>query len=682
MSEQNSLLQNHELPAFDQFSPSEIEPAITQLIADIKATIDPVLANPAAATWESVIAPIEQKERLLDNAWAVFGHLNGVKDSPELREAYGKALGMVTEFSTWVGQHEGLFKAYQAIHDRDDFSELSQPQQEAVRKALLDFRLSGIDLPEAQKKEYATLANELAQLQQKFSEQVLDATQSWSKHITDEADLAGLPDSAKATLAQYAKQKDKSGWLITLEMPSVIPVLTYADNRAIREEVYRANVSKASDQGPDAGKFDNGPVMTQILEKRQQVAELLGYRNHAEVSLATKMAESPEDVIAFLDELADKAYPQAKQEFSELAEFAATELGLPDLQPWDVSYASEKLKQKRYSISQEELRAYFPAPKAVVGLFETATRLFNVTFEPAEGYETYHPDVQLHNVYENGKLIARFYLDLYAREGKRGGAWMDECRTRMKLDDEQTQIPVAYLACNFTPPIDGKPSLLTHDELTTLFHEFGHGLHHMLTKIDVKPVSGINGVAWDAVELPSQFLENWCWQEEALAFISGHVETGKPLPKDLLDKLLAAKNFQSAMAKVRQLEFSLFDMHLHMKSDGFDTDSIQQILNSVREQVAVVPAIAENKFQNGFGHIFGGGYAAGYYSYKWAEVLSADAFSRFEDEGIFNEATGADFRNIILANGGSKPAAELFKEFRGREPSVDALLRHNGIHAA
>jgi len=680
MTEQNPLLQDLELPAFEQFEAAQIEPAVTQLIAEGKALIEEKLANPEA-TWESVIEPIEQQSRLLDNAWALFSHLTSVKDSPELRDAYGKALSQVTEYSTWAGQHEGLFKAYKTISERDNFAELSQAQQETVRKALLDFRLSGIDLPEAQQKQYADLTNELAQLQQKFSEQLLDATQSWSKQITDESELSGLPDTAKATLEQYAKQKEKDGWLITLEMPSVLPVLTYADNRALREEVYRANISKASDMGPNAGQFDNGPVMTEILEKRQQVAELLGYRSHSEVSLATKMADSPEDVIVFLNELAEKAFPQAKIEFAALAQYAKEELNIEDLQPWDVSYASEKLKQKTYNISQEELRAYFPAPKAMVGLFETATRLFNVTFEPAGTYETYHPDVKLHNVYEGGKLIARFYLDLYAREGKRGGAWMDECRTRMKMDDK-LQLPVAYLTCNFTPPVDGKPSLLTHDELTTLFHEFGHGLHHMLTRVDVKPVSGINGVAWDAVELPSQFLENWCWEEEALAFISGHVDTRKPLPKEMLTKLLAAKNFQSAMMKVRQLEFSLFDMHLHMRTKDFSADNIQEVLNTVRQKVAVVPTITENRFQNGFGHIFGGGYAAGYYSYKWAEVLSADAFSRFEGEGIFNEKTGADFREIILGNGGSKPAGELFKEFRGREPSVDALLRHNGIEVA
>lgn len=682
MSNANPLLENHELPPFDQFAPEQIEPAMTQLIDDTKATIERVLADPQPASWESVIEPIEAKERALDNAWSLFSHLSNVKDSKDLREAYGKALGMITEFSTWLGQHAGLFNAYREISERTDFADLSVAQKEAIIQALLEFRLSGIDLPQEQQQTFATLKNELAQLQQKFSEQLLDATQSWTRHITDETELAGLPETAKATLAQYAQQKDQDGWLITLEMPSVLPVLTYADNRALREEVYRANISRASDQGPDAGKFDNGPVMTEILEKREQVAQLLGYRHHADVSLATKMAESPEDVLVFLDELAEKVYPQAKSEFAELADFAARELGLNELQPWDVGYASEKLKEQRFSISQEELRPYFPANKVMVGLFETVTRLFNVTFEPAEGYETYHPDVQLHNVYEDGKLIARFYLDLYAREGKRGGAWMDECRTRMKTEDDNIQLPVAYLTCNFTPPVDGKPSLLTHDEVTTLFHEFGHGLHHMLTRVDVKPVSGINGVAWDAVELPSQFLENWCWEEEALAFISGHVDTGEPLPKAMLDKLLAAKNFQSAMANVRQLEFSLFDMRLHMKRNGFSASDIQAVLDQVRNQVAVVPAIPENRFQNSFGHIFGGGYAAGYYSYKWAEVLSADAFSRFEEEGIFNEKTGADFRNIILAKGGSQPAGDLFRAFRGREPSVEPLLQHNGIKVA
>ncbi|TXR54806.1 oligopeptidase A [Reinekea thalattae] len=682
MTTTNPLLEDFELPPFEQFSAEQIEPAMTQLIEDGKQTIEQLLANSEPATWQNFIEPLDQQERRMDNAWALFSHLSNVKDSPELRDAYGKALAMVTEYSTWLGQHAGLFKAYKSIEQSEQFADLSIAQQETIRQALLDFRLSGIDLPAEKQQQYAQLKTELAKLSQTYSEQLLDATQSWTRPVDDVAELAGLPQTALDTLAQYAKQKDQTGWLITLEMPSVIPVLTYADNRELREEVYRANVSKASDLGPDAGKFDNGPVMTEILQKRQQVAELLGYNSHADVSLATKMAQSPTQVIEFLQQLADKAVPQAKQEFEQLAAFAKNELGINELQPWDVSYASEKLKQKTYSISQEELRAYFPASKALVGLFETTTRLFNVTFEPAEEFESYHPDVSLHNVYENGKLIARFYLDLYAREGKRGGAWMDDCRVRMQLDEDNTQLPVAYLTCNFTAPVDGKPSLLTHDEVTTLFHEFGHGLHHMLTRINVKSVSGINGVAWDAVELPSQFMENWCWQEEALAFISGHVETREKLPKDMLEKLLAAKNFQSAMATVRQLEFSMFDMLLHMKTDGFSVDDIQSLLNEVRSQVSVVPAIAENRFQNGFAHIFAGGYAAGYYSYKWAEVLSADAFSRFEEEGIFNETAGLDFRNIVLANGGSVPAAELFEKFRGREPSVEPLLRHNGIAAA
>jgi oligopeptidase A len=682
MRNNNPLLQDYELPPFEHYSVEHIEPAIEQLIGEGKAKIAELLANSEPASWSSLIEPMDQHSRLLDNAWALFSHLNNVKDSPELRDAYGKVLAMITEYSTWLGQHEGLFKAYKEIEQREDFSSLTQAQQETIGKALLDFRLSGIDLPEKEQREYGELKSELAQLGQKFSEHRLDATQSWTRPVTDKSELAGLPQTALDTLEQYAKQKDMAGWLITLEMPSVIPLLTYADKRALREEVYRANCSKASNIGPDAGKFDNGPVMSGILEKRQRLAQLLGYNNYAEVSLATKMAENPEQVLDFLNELAGKAYPQAQKEFAELENFAQRELGLEKLEPWDVSYASEKFKQATFRISQEELRPYFPVPKVLKGLFETSSRLFNLRFESHTDFESYHPDLRLYDVYEKGELIARFYLDLYAREGKRGGAWMDDCRVRMKTGEEGLQLPVAYLTCNFTPPVGDKPSLLTHNELTTLFHEFGHGLHHMLTKIDVKAVSGINGVAWDAVELPSQFMENWCWEEEALAFISGHVDTGEPLPKELLDKLLAAKNFQSAMIMVRQLEFSLFDMTLHGTQDDYSVDHIQKVLDEVRAKVTVIPTIKENKFQYTFAHIFSGGYAAGYYSYKWAEVLSADGFSRFEEEGIFNEKTGQDFRNSILAKGGSQPAAELFKAFRGREPSTDPLLRHNGILAS
>ncbi|MHA7878679.1 MAG: M3 family metallopeptidase [Saccharospirillum sp.] len=676
----NPLLQRHDLPPFEQFQPDQVVPAVEELIRRNKANIDALLADLEEPTWASLVEPIARWNDDLDQAWALFGHLNGVKDSKPLREAYSKALALVTEYHSWLGQHRGLFEGYQAIAGRADFARLSRAQQAAIEHALRDFRLSGVDLAEDDKKAFATLQQELAQLSQTFSEHVLDATQAWSLHITDEARLSGLPESARATLAQNAQQKGKDGWLVTLEMPSVIPVMTFADDRALRRETYLANVTKASEIGPNGGQFDNGPVMAQILSKRQAAAGLLGYANHAEVSLATKMAESPEAVSGFLGDLAAKALPQARQEFAELSEFARTELGLDDLQPWDVGYASEKLKEQRYAVSQEALKPYFPVPRVVSGLFETAQRLFGIRFEPVETFETYHPDVQLFNVMEGDGVVARFYLDLYAREGKRGGAWMDECRRRHALSGA-VQKPVAYLTCNFTPPVGDKPSLLTHDEVTTLFHEFGHGLHHMLTQVDVVDVSGINGVAWDAVELPSQFLENWCWEPEALAFISGHVDTGEPLPQALLDKMLAAKNFQSAMQTVRQLEFALFDMRLHSRSQGFDNAEIQAVLDAVRAEVSVVPISPDNRFQHGFGHIFAGGYAAGYYSYKWAEVLSADAYSRFEEEGIFNTDTGRAFREEILAKGGSEPAADLFKRFRGREPSVDALLRHNGIAA-
>jgi len=677
----NPLLESHELPPFEHFNVDQIVPAVTEIIDTSKARIDDLVGTTDEPTWDNLIEPISALDERLDNAWSLFSHLTGVQDSPQLRDAYGTALALLTDYQSWLGQHDSLFRAYQHIAKRADFSALSTAHKAAIEHGLRDFRLSGIDLNDDDKKAFATLQSELAQLQQSFSEHLLDATQAWSLHITDETRLSGLPDSAKATLAQYARQKDKDGWLVTLEMPSVIPVLTYADNRELRREIYLANVTRASDEGPHAGIYDNGPVMTDILTKRQAAAELLGFANHAELSLATKMADSPATVLDFLQQLADKALPQARREYEELVAFARDELGFSDeLEPWDIGYASEKLMERRYCVSQEELKPYFPAPRVISGLFETAHRLFDVSFEQVSDFQTYHPDVQLYNVLENGEVVARFYMDLYAREGKRGGAWMDECRKRTLIGG-RLQKPVAYLTCNFTSPVDGKPSLLTHDEVTTLFHEFGHTLHHMLTRVDVGDVSGINGVDWDAVELPSQFMENWCWEPEALAFISGHVDTNESLPADLLDKMLAARNFQSAMGTLRQLQFSLFDMRLHNKTEGFMVNDVQAVLDQVRAEVSVIKTIAENRFQHGFGHIFAGGYSAGYYSYKWAEVLSADAYSRFEEEGIFNASTGKAFRDVILANGGSIPAADLFKQFRGREPEVDALLRHSGIAA-
>ena len=502
----------------------------------------------------------------------------------------------------------------------------------------------------------------------------------WTKHVTDEAELAGLPESALDAAKQAAHQKDLQGWLFTLDIPSYLPVMLYADNRALREEMYRAYATRASEQGPNAGKWDNNPIIQETLALRTELASLLGFANYAERSIATKMASTTEQVVGFLRDLAAKSKPQAERELAEVRAFAAEKHGMDEMEAWDVPYYSEKLKQDRYSISDEILRPYFPEHKALTGLFTVVEKLYGLSISEVENADTWHKDVRLFSITDkDGTLRGQFYLDLYARPKKRGGAWMDECRVRRVKASGELQAPVAYLTCNFNGPVGNKPALFTHDEVVTLFHEFGHGIHHMLTQMSVPGVSGINGVPWDAVELPSQFLENWCWQEEALGFISGHYETGEPLPKSLLDKMLAARDFQAAMQMIRQLEFSLFDFMLHME-DGKTAD-VQGVLNTVRDEVSVIQPPSFNRFQTSFGHIFAGGYAAGYYSYKWAEVLSADAFSRFEEEGIFNPQTGADFLHNILEMGGSREPMDLFVAFRGREPQVDALLRHNGIQA-
>jgi oligopeptidase A len=576
----------------------------------------------------------------------------------------------MSNYTTAFYQNEGLFQKYRQV----DLSRLSQPARKTVENAMLDFTLSGIDLPEKQRARYAEIARKLSALGNQFQENVLDATQGWTKHILNENKLAGLPQSFKATLAKNAELKGKEGWLINLEFPSYLPLMTYADDRELRKEVATAFSTRASDFGPNAGKWDNAEVMAKILDLRVEKAHLLNYDSYAKLSLAKKMAASPEQVLDFLNELAEKAYPQARREFFELSAFAREHLALDKLEPWDVAYASEKLKQHSYHFSQEVLKPYFPVNRVIAGLFETVQRLFDVSFCERTDFDTYHPDVKFFEIIDDGKPIAGFYLDLYAREGKRGGAWMDVCRSRM-----EGQLPVAYLTCNFTAPIDDQPALLTHQEVTTLFHEFGHGIHHMLTRVEVPAVGGINGVAWDAVELPSQFMENYCYEPEALMFISGHHETDEPLPRELLDKMLAAKNFQSAMQMVRQLEFALFDFELHTQYQVGHPERIRATIASVRDRVRVVPVTAEDRFENSFRHIFGGGYAAGYYSYKWAEVLSADAFSRFEEEGIFNFETGQRFKREILEKGGSDDAMTLFKRFRGREPSIEALLRHSGV---
>ncbi|MDO6562341.1 oligopeptidase A [Amphritea sp. 1_MG-2023] len=675
----NPLLQNHLLPPFSEIKPEHIEPAVDQLLADCRAAVVEVLEHTDAPDWNSLVVPLEQSHDRLAKAWSPVSHLNGVLNSDELRDAYNACLPKLSQFWTEMGQHQGLFEAYEALAHSAAYSDLDDAQRKVIDNTLRDFRLSGIALGAADKQRYGELQQKLSELTTKFSENVMDATDGWSKLIVDETELAGLPDSALAAAKQLAEAKGETGWLVTLDFPSYFAVITYADNRELRRELYEAFATRASDQGPNAGQWDNSNIMTEILVLRAELAQLLGFDNYAAYSLATKMADTPEQVVSFLNDLAQMSKPQAEKEYQELQDFALEEFSEPELQSWDLSYYGEKLKQARYAISQEELRPYFPMPKVLEGLFNITGKLFDIQIEEVTEFDRWHQDARLFNVSRGGELIARFFLDPFARAKKRGGAWMDDCRVR-RMDQGILQLPVAYLVCNFNPPVGDQPALLTHNEVTTLFHEFGHGLHHMLTRIEYADVSGINGVAWDAVELPSQFLENWCYEPEALALISGHYQTGETLPKALLEKMLAAKNFQSGMMMVRQLELSLFDFELHREYQAGVTQ-VQAVLDRIRSQVAVVTPPTFNRFQHSFSHIFAGGYAAGYYSYKWAEVLSADAFSRFEEDGVFNQATGQSFRENILEMGGAKEPMALFVAFRGREPSVEALLRHSGISA-
>ncbi|MEP6391820.1 MAG: oligopeptidase A [Halioglobus sp.] len=675
----NPLLENHSLPAFSQIKPEHAEPAISTLIERNKETIDKLLSANQDYTWDNLMQPIEDMDDDLARAWSPLGHLNGVLNSDEIREAYNACLPLLSQYSTWMGQHEALYLAYEQIAQRSDFELLEPAQQKAIKNALRDFRLAGVSLSDQHKQRFGEIKQRLSKLGSEFSEHVLDATDAWKMTLTRE-DLDGLPESALENAKQAAEQAGETGYVITLDFPSYQPVLTYCNNGKLRQAVYEANCTRASALGPNAGQFDNSELITEILNLRQELATLLDFTSYAELSLATKMADSTDGVLEFLNNLAQKSHPQAQTEWQELAEYAASQHNHPDLQPWDAAFFSEKLKQDRFEVSQEEIRPYLPVPTVLNGMFEVANRLYGIEISEVKEFDNYHEDARLFEIHLEGKPIARFYLDLYARSGKRGGAWMDDCRIR-RVQAGELQLPVAYLVCNFTPPVGAKPSLLTSMELTTLFHEFGHGLHHMLTHQTVASVSGINGVAWDAVELPSQFLENWCWERDALRFISGHYETGEPLPDTLLEKLLDARNFQSAITMCRQLEFALFDFRLHNEWHGGDASTVQALLDEVREQVAVMIPPVYNKFQNAFSHIFAGGYAAGYYSYKWAEVLSSDAFSRFEEEGIFNPDTGADFRSAILEVGGSVDAMTAFVNFRGREPSIEPLLRHSGIAA-
>ena len=672
---ENPLLDFSGLPRFAAIKPEHVAPAIEHLIAEARKAV--TAAEKAAPTWDSFVAPLEDAHERLSRAWGQVSHLHGVMDTPPLREAYNASLPKISQYWTEVGQNRRLFEQYRALRASGDYASLSAARKRAVENALRDYRLSGAELDEAKKPRFAEIQEELAKLGAKFSENLLDATNAWTLVIEDEARLKGIPEDVLQA-AQEAAQKDgKAGWKFTLHMPSYFPVLQYAEDRALRAEMYRASATKASEFGKP--EWDNTPLIARILKLKREAAQLLGYRNYAEVSLVPKMAQSATQVLEFLRDLARRARPFAEKDVAELRAFAREELGIPDLQAWDVAFASEKLRAKRYAFSDQELKQYFPEDQVLGGLFRVVQTVFGVDVTPAKA-PAWHEDVRFFEVRARdgaAGLIGQFYIDLYARETKRGGAWMDDAITRRRRGGA-IQTPVAYLTCNFSRPVGDKPALFTHDDVITLFHESGHGLHHLLTRAEDLAVSGINGVEWDAVELPSQFMENFCWEWEVLQGMTRHVDTSAPLPRALYDKMIAAKNFQSGLATLRQVEFAIFDMRLHAEHDP-ESAGVQALLDEVRREVAVLVPPAWNRFPNSFSHIFAGGYAAGYYSYKWAEVLSADAYSLFEEKGPLSTEAGARFRDEVLAVGGTRPAAESFRAFRGRDPSIEALLRHNGM---
>ncbi|KVU36975.1 oligopeptidase A [Burkholderia ubonensis] len=685
----NPLLDFSGLPRFGEIRPEHVTPALDTLLADANRAVDAASASATPATWADVVEAVERATEPLGRAWGVVGHLNAVADTPELRAAYGENLPRVTEFWSSVGQNLALYEKYKAIAASAEYATLSAERKKILDNALRDFRLSGAELPEDQKPRFAELQEQQAALSKAFSDHVLDATNAYAYVAQDEAELAGLPGDAIEAAREAAQKDGKDGWKFTLHFPSYFPVLQYADNRALRETLYRAYATRASELGPQYGggnaEWDNTAIVADELKLRREEAQMLGYRNFAEVSLAPKMAESPQQVVAFLEDLATRARPHADQDWDELRAFAAKELGLAELAPWDVAYAAEKLRQQRYAFSENEVKQYFPEPAVLKGLFTVTETLFGVRIK-ADDAPVWHKDVRFFRV-ENrdGSLVAQFYLDLYAREGKRGGAWMDDARSRAKRGSS-VQTPVAYLTCNFSAPVGGKPACFTHDEVITLFHEFGHGLHHMLTRVDELGVSGINGVEWDAVELPSQFMENFCWEWDVLSSMSSHVDTGATLPRALFDKMIAAKNFQSGLGTLRQIVFSMFDMLLHVDFDPAGAIGVNDFAREINERYHVIPQAPFSRWPNTFSHIFAGGYAAGYYSYKWAEVLSADAYAAFEEAAaaggsVLDAATGTRYRREILEVGGSRPAMDSFKAFRGREPQIDALLRHNGMAA-
>ena len=672
----NPLLDFSGLPRFAEIKPEHVAPAIEQLLAENRALVERLLADAAPPTWQNFVAPMENANERVSRAWGPVSHLNAVMNSPELREVYNATLPKITAHYAELGQNLALFDKFKALRNSPEFEGLNAARKKIIENELRDFRLGGAELAEDKKARYLEIQERLSELSSRFSDNLLDATNDYTLLITDENELRGLPADALQVAQEAATATGKPGWLFTLKAPSYMPVMQFADNRVLREKLYRAYSTRASEFGKP--EQDNTMLMNEIVQLRGEEARLLGFANFGELSLAAKMADTPEQVVNFMRELAQRARPFAEKDLAELREFARKELGLNELNSWDVSYASEKLREQRYAFSEQEVKQYFPEDAVLTGMFRLVETLYGLQIKVANA-PVWHETVGFFDIRNaQNRLVGQFYLDLYARNSKRGGAWMDDVIGRRRLA-AGIQTPVAYLNCNFSSPVGGKPAVFTHDEVITLFHEFGHGLHHLLTEVEDLGVSGINGVEWDAVELPSQFMENFCWEYEVLQGMTRQVDTGEKLPRALFDKMLAAKNFQSGLATLRQIEFSLFDMLMHSNFEAGGNKSILQLLDEVRNEVAVLIPPAFNRFPHSFSHIFSGGYAAGYYSYKWAEVLSADAYSLFEEHGVLNPDVGARFRAEILAMGGSRDAMQSFTAFRGRAPSIDALLRHNGL---
>ncbi|MDD4911666.1 MAG: M3 family metallopeptidase [Sideroxydans sp.] len=673
----NPLLDFSGLPRFAEIKPEHVAPAIEQLLDENRALISRLLADDSLPAWDTFVRPMEDANERLGRAWGPVGHLNAVMNSPELRDAYNSTLPKITAYYAELGQNLALFQKFKALRNSPEFAGLSPARKKIIENELRDFRLGGAELPDDKKTRYLAVQERQSELSSRFSDNILDATNEYTLVIENRGELDGLPEDVLQTAREAAQAAEKTGWLFTLKAPSYLPVMQFADNRDLREKMYRAYATRASEFGKP--ELDNTPLMDEIVTLRAEEAQLLGFANFGELSLAAKMAETPQQVVDFMRELAQRARPFAEKDLVELREFAKTKLNINDMRSWDAAYASEKLREQRYAFSEQEVKQYFPEDAVMAGLFKLVETLFGLQIKPAQA-PVWHETVRFFDIrYEKDGLVGQFYFDLYARNSKRGGAWMDDVITRRRLDNGSIQTPVAYLNCNFSAPVGGKPAVFTHDEVQTLFHEFGHGLHHLLTEVEDLGVSGINGVEWDAVELPSQFMENFCWEWDVLQGMTRHADTNEKLPRALFDKMLAAKNFQSGLATLRQIEFAVFDMLMHSNFNVGQGKTILQLLDEVRAEVAVLIPPEFNRFPQSFSHIFSGGYSAGYYSYKWAEVLSADAYSLFEEHGVLNPEIGARFRAEVLAMGGARPAMESFTAFRGRAPSIDALLRHNGL---